>query len=77
MIKYSKFPDNIGSGDFTDDTRCQNAGKFQKSGETEGGCYNLHTPGRHTLVYNLKWNSLQLLFYWNKIFAEIKFHLGW
>ena len=31
MIKYSKFTDNIGSGNFTD-TFCQNTDKFQKSG---------------------------------------------
>ena len=35
MIKYSKYTDNIGSGNFTD-TFCQNIGKCQKSGK---GCY--------------------------------------
>ena len=30
MIRYSKFTDNIGSGNFTD-TFCQNTDKFQKS----------------------------------------------
>ena len=34
MIKYSKFTENIGSGNFTD-TVCQNTDKFQKS-EEEG-----------------------------------------
>ena len=38
MIKYSKFTDNIGSGNFTD-TFCQNTDKFEKTG---GG---LHHPG--------------------------------
>ena len=32
MIKYSKFTENIGSGNFTD-TFCQNTKKFQKGGE--------------------------------------------
>ena len=32
MIKYSKFTENIGSGNFTD-TFCQNTDKFQKGGE--------------------------------------------
>ena len=31
MIEYSKFTDNIGSGNFTD-TFCQNNDKFEKSG---------------------------------------------
>ena len=31
MIEYSKFTDNIGSGNFTD-TICQNNDKFEKSG---------------------------------------------
>ena len=47
-----------------------------------GGCYNLHNPGRHTLVYNLKRNSLQLLFYCghfcrNKIsFRVVKYNVS-
>ena len=36
MIKYFKFIDNIGPGNFTD-TFCQNTNKFQKSGGKEGG----------------------------------------
>ena len=35
MIKYSKFTDNIGSGNFTD-TFCQNTDKFKKGGRPRG-----------------------------------------
>ena len=57
MIEYSKFTDNIGSGNFTD-TFCQNNDKFEKSGgrgeEGEvrggggGGGGNPHPPPPHT-----------------------------
>ena len=47
MIKYSKFTDNIESGNFTD-IFCQNTNKFQKSGAGGGGgaagCYTLRPP---------------------------------
>ena len=44
MIKYSKFTDNIGSGNFTD-TFCQNTDKFRKSGGV------LHPPSPDTPVF--------------------------
>ena len=43
MIEYSKFTDNIGSGNFTD-TFCQNNDKFEKSGgRGEEGEVTTHT----------------------------------
>ena len=56
MIEYSKFTDNIGSGNFTD-TICQNNDKFEKSGgrgeEGEVTPPPLHThthkPAQHAL----------------------------
>ena len=49
MIKYSKFTDNIGSGNFTD-TFCQNTDRFQKSGGwARGGLVGDTPPARHAL----------------------------
>ena len=61
MIEYSKFTDNIGSGNFTD-TFCQNNDKFEKSGGRgeEGEVTppppthththtHTHTPAQHAL----------------------------
>ena len=54
MVKYSKFTDNIGSGNFTD-TFCQNTDKLKRSG---GGVtppppsthtHTSHRPYRHAL----------------------------
>ena len=52
FIKYSKFTDNIGSGNFTD-TFCQNTNKFKKSvcvcvlgGGGRGGVLHPHTHSR-------------------------------
>ena len=44
MIKYSKFTDNIGSGNFTD-IFCQNINKFPK----RGGAWVLNIPHTHPL----------------------------
>ena len=53
MIKYSKFTDNIGSGNFTD-TFCQNTDKFQKSGRV----LHPHSAGHNTdLGISLKLHS--------------------
>ena len=51
MIKYSKFTENIESGNVTD-TFFQNTDKFQKSGE---GGYTTYTRARYALGnYRLK-----------------------
>ena len=67
LIKYSKFTDNIGSGNFTD-TLCQNTDRFQKSGGwAEGGVVGdnpllgtpLDAPNAPTLIIQwitVKWN---------------------
>ena len=56
MIEYSKFTDNIGSGNFTD-TFCQNNDKFEKVGGGGGGGEgnpppphtHTHKPAQHAL----------------------------
>ena len=52
MIKYSKFTENIGTGNFTDPS-CQNTDKFQNRAGGEGVALPTsppHTPARHALV---------------------------
>ena len=78
MIKYSKFTDNIGSGNFTD-IFCQNTDKFKKSGVTPPPPPSTHTHthraplARHALacirprakqmfLVNIKYTYFSMLF---------------
>ena len=60
MIKYSKFIDNIVSGNFTD-TFCQNTDKFQKKGER----WRFVTPS-YTHTHTPAWHALGIS-YWNEM----------
>ena len=52
MIKYSKFTDNIGSGNFTDTFR-QNTDKFQKS-KGRGVLHPPTPPSRYALECQIR-----------------------
>ena len=56
MKKYSKFNDNIGSGNYTD-TFCQNTNKFQKSGRV---LHPSKPPPSHSACPCILWYTLDI-----------------
>ena len=75
MIKYSKFTDNIGSGNFNV-AFSQNTDKFQKSGGGWVGGGGTHTH-KHTAQHALApmpkcdFNKVAKQFYWNHTLAWV------